>query len=171
MARSTLSLGMLWARAAWMALRNRGLAFGSPPPVFAAMLISLDSLLKIWPRFASIAPLKRLTFDHLLCPDIPGDIFQNTDCLTSKIQRTRRENRGRGEITKRYSSFYRCLCQSRLCHCGGTPFSSRCIQNAFAQSQRFRRRFDVFIDVDVLDGALKTHAQRRFQLHAFAVAL
>jgi len=27
-------------------------------------------LLKILPRFASIAPLKRLTFDHLLCPAI-----------------------------------------------------------------------------------------------------
>jgi hypothetical protein len=27
-------------------------------------------LLKILPRFASIAPLKRLTFDHLLCPDM-----------------------------------------------------------------------------------------------------
>src|SRR5437588_2214573 len=170
-ARSMLSFGMLCSRADWMALRRRGFPSGSPPPVFAAMVISLENLLKIWPRFASIAPLKRLTFDHLLCPDISGDIFQNTDCLTSKIQRTRRENRERGEITKRYSSFYRCLCQSRLCHCGGTPFSSRCIQNAFAQSQRFRRRLDVFIHVDVLDRALKAHAQRRFQLHAFAVAL
>src|SRR5205823_7671952 len=69
-ARSMLSLGMLWARAASMALRRRGLPFGSPPPLFAAMVISLDNLLKILPRFASIAPLKRLTFDHLLCPAI-----------------------------------------------------------------------------------------------------
>src|SRR6187551_3751256 len=65
-----LSLGMLWARAARMALRRRGLPFGSPPPLFAAIVISLENLLKILPRLASIAPLKRLTFDHLLCPAI-----------------------------------------------------------------------------------------------------
>src|SRR5438132_14389355 len=47
------------------------------------MLISFESLLKIFPRFASIAPLKRLTFDHLLCPAISG--FPDRDCLTSKI--------------------------------------------------------------------------------------
>jgi hypothetical protein len=33
-------------------------------------------LLKILPRFASIAPLNRLTFDHLLCPDIRADSVQ-----------------------------------------------------------------------------------------------
>src|SRR5213593_3039009 len=71
-----LSFGMLCARAAWIALRRRGLPFGSPPPVFAAMVTSFDNLLKILPRFASIAPLNRLTFDHLLCPDIRGDFVQ-----------------------------------------------------------------------------------------------
>src|SRR6516164_11335628 len=65
-----LSFGMLCVRAAWIALRRRGFALASPPPVFAAIVISFDNLLKIFPRFASIAPLKRLTFDHLLCPDI-----------------------------------------------------------------------------------------------------
>src|SRR6516165_10716642 len=70
MARSILSLGMLCALAARMALRRRGLALGSPPPAFGASVISLDNLLKILPRLASIAPLKRLTFDHLLCPAI-----------------------------------------------------------------------------------------------------
>src|SRR5215471_12687973 len=65
-----LSLGMLCALAAKMALRRRGLALGSPPPLFAAIVISFDNLLKILPRLASIAPLKRLTFDHLLCPAI-----------------------------------------------------------------------------------------------------
>src|SRR5262245_29238829 len=65
-----LSLGMLCPRAARIALRRRGLAFASPPPVFAARVISFDNLLKILPRLASIAPLKRLTFDHLLCPAI-----------------------------------------------------------------------------------------------------
>src|SRR6266550_9157590 len=74
-ARSILSLGMLWARAARIALRRRGLALGSPPAVFAARLISLDNLLKILPRFASIAPLNRLTFDHLLCPAIRAELF------------------------------------------------------------------------------------------------
>src|SRR5437868_1716258 len=69
-ARSMVSPGILAARAAIVALRNRGFPFGSPPPLFAAIEISLDSLLKIFPRFASIAPLKRLTLDHLLCPAI-----------------------------------------------------------------------------------------------------
>src|ERR1043166_8713598 len=59
-----------------MALRRRGLAVGSPPPLFAAMVISFDNLLKILPRFASIAPLNRLTFDHLLCPAIRADFVQ-----------------------------------------------------------------------------------------------
>jgi len=38
-------------------------------------VISLDNLLKILPRFASIAPLKRLTFDHLLCPAMDADLL------------------------------------------------------------------------------------------------
>src|SRR5437879_415304 len=58
-ARSMLSFGMLCARAAWIALRKRGFPLGSPPPVFAAMVLSFDSLLKIRPRLTSIAPLKR----------------------------------------------------------------------------------------------------------------
>jgi hypothetical protein len=42
------------------------------------MVISFDNLLKILPRFASIAPLKRLTFDHLLCPAMDADLlFRN----------------------------------------------------------------------------------------------
>ena len=44
--------------------------FGSPPPSLAAMVISLLSFEKIFPRLASIAPLKCLTFAHLLCPDM-----------------------------------------------------------------------------------------------------
>src|ERR1700726_4185303 len=86
---------MLCARADWMALRRRRLPFGSPPPVFAAMVISFDNLLKIWPRLASIAPLKRLTFDHLLCPAISG--FQ-----IKVAQRVRSQKHaatcGRGEL-------------------------------------------------------------------------
>src|SRR5213080_2196210 len=73
-ARSILSFGMLCARAAWIALRRRGFALGSPPPVLAAIVISFDNLLKTLPRFASIAPLNRLTFDHLLCPDMDAEL-------------------------------------------------------------------------------------------------
>src|SRR5207237_8615462 len=70
MARSMLSFGMLCARAERIALRRRAFASGSPPPVLAAMVISRESLLKSAPRFVSSAPLKRLTLDHLLCPDM-----------------------------------------------------------------------------------------------------
>src|SRR5436190_22511096 len=70
MARSMLSFGMLWARAERIALRSRALPLGSPPPVFAAIVISRESLLKSAPRLVSSAPLNRLTFDHLLCPDM-----------------------------------------------------------------------------------------------------
>src|ERR1700730_9817472 len=65
-----LSFGMLCARAERIALRRRAFAAGSPPPVLAAMVISRESLLKSAPRLVSSAPLKRLTLDHLLCPDM-----------------------------------------------------------------------------------------------------
>src|ERR1041385_5940053 len=51
-------------------MRSRGFIAGSAPASLAAMLISLLSLEKIFPRLASIAPLKCLTFAHLLCPAI-----------------------------------------------------------------------------------------------------
>src|SRR5579863_8625692 len=41
MAASTLSLGMLMARAFWMVRRNVGLDAGSEPPDFTAMVMSL----------------------------------------------------------------------------------------------------------------------------------
>jgi hypothetical protein len=43
------------------------------------MVISFDNLLKTLPRFASIAPLNRLTFDHLLCPAMDGDCYATAD--------------------------------------------------------------------------------------------
>src|SRR3954465_9853 len=67
-ARSIMSLGVLWARAETIALRSRALLAGSPPPVLAAIVISRANLLKSVARFVSIAPLKCLTLDHLLCP-------------------------------------------------------------------------------------------------------
>jgi len=48
---------MLSPRAVAMAWRRRGLKLGSPPPALVATVISLESLLKIFPRLASIAPL------------------------------------------------------------------------------------------------------------------
>src|ERR1044072_1672450 len=94
MARSILSFGMLCARAARMALRRRGLAFGSPPPVFAAIVISFDNLLKILPRLASIAPLKRLTFDHLLCPAIGVRSYLTMKTCEQYSPRERNDLRG-----------------------------------------------------------------------------
>src|SRR5262245_21190648 len=85
---------MLWARAAKMALRRRGLPFGSPPPVFAARVISFDNLLKILPRLASIAPLKRLTFDHLLCPAIGVRSYLNLKTCAQCSPREENDLRG-----------------------------------------------------------------------------
>src|SRR5262249_59719790 len=65
-----LSLGMLAARHFSKTIRRRGFMSGSPPANFAAMAISLLNFEKILPRLASIAPLKCLTFAHLLCPAI-----------------------------------------------------------------------------------------------------
>src|SRR5262245_16305348 len=107
-----LSFGILCARAAWIALRRRGLALGSPPPVFDAMVISFDNLLKILARLASIAPLNRLTFDHLLCPAIRADfvqlLFKTGESLnnTSPGECLARKN------YRRHSSARSRLCQS-----------------------------------------------------------
>src|SRR5256714_13555545 len=97
MARSMLSFGMLWARAERMALRRRALPFGSPPPVLAAIVISRESLLKSAPRLVSIAPLKRLTLDHLLCPDMRWEscAVAGQTCVLSRTGEPR-ENRYRG---------------------------------------------------------------------------
>src|SRR5262249_45806064 len=42
-----------------------------------------DNLLKTLPRLASIAPLKRLTFDHLLCPAIGLRSYLNLKLASS----------------------------------------------------------------------------------------
>src|SRR5437870_1249816 len=68
MARSIVSLGMLFAVALSHARRSRGFAFGSPPPRRAATVISLIRRVKILPRFASVAALRCLMFAHLLWP-------------------------------------------------------------------------------------------------------
>ena len=65
-----LSLGMLDARALIIAVRRRGFELGSPPPILAAIEISLINFVKSLPRFASAIPLACLMVAHLLCPDI-----------------------------------------------------------------------------------------------------
>src|SRR2546429_972350 len=69
-ARLMLSVGMFKAFAALMAVLNRGLPSGSPPPKRAAIVISLISFVKARPRFASIAPFLCLILCHFEWPDI-----------------------------------------------------------------------------------------------------
>src|SRR5215471_14970344 len=109
-----------------MALRRRGLPLGSPPPLFAAMEISFDNLLKILPRLASIAPLKRLTFDHLLCPAIGAELSKTETCeqcsprerndlrgekFTAPINRTKTWLVNRRSLGRRRSKINGRLCQ------------------------------------------------------------
>src|SRR6266571_1920923 len=70
MARLILSAGILTPLASWIALRNRGLPSASPPPIRAAMVISLMSFVNMRPRFASMAPFLCLMLCHLEWPDI-----------------------------------------------------------------------------------------------------
>src|SRR6476620_10796309 len=70
MARLMLSAGMFSALAAATAVRRRGLPSTSPPPLLAAMLISLIRRVKILPRLASSAPFLCLIVAHFEWPDI-----------------------------------------------------------------------------------------------------
>src|SRR5215475_8259466 len=71
MARSIVSFGMFAALASLTVLRRRGFWFGSPlPPVRAAIVSSLISLVKSFPRLASSAPFLCLIECHFECPDI-----------------------------------------------------------------------------------------------------
>src|SRR5215472_9598828 len=70
MARLMLSAGMFSLLAARIAVRRRGLLSGSPPPFFAAMLISLMRRVKILPRLASSAPFLCLIVAHFEWPDM-----------------------------------------------------------------------------------------------------
>src|SRR5262245_48939999 len=61
---------MLWARAANTAVRRRGFALTSPPPMRAETVSSLISFVKIFPRLASLAAFLCLMVLHLEWPDI-----------------------------------------------------------------------------------------------------
>src|SRR5277367_2868292 len=69
MARLMLSPGIFSALAAAMAVRSRGLPSGSPPDL-AAIVISLISWVKTFPRLASAAPFLCLIVAHFEWPDM-----------------------------------------------------------------------------------------------------
>src|SRR5215471_17923758 len=77
-ARLMLSVGILTALASVMAFLSRGLPSGSPPPIRAAIVISLMSFVKARPRFASIAPFLCLILCHLEWPDIDLSLNRQT---------------------------------------------------------------------------------------------
>src|SRR5712671_4880646 len=70
MARSMFSPGMFSFLPARMAARRRGLEFGSPPPMRAAMVISRITRVKTRPRLASVAAFLCLIVAHFGCPDM-----------------------------------------------------------------------------------------------------
>ena len=67
-ARLMVSAGIDSPLASLTALRSRGLPSMSPPPIRAATVISLISLVKSLPRLASSAPFFRLIVAHLEWP-------------------------------------------------------------------------------------------------------
>src|SRR5262245_39661250 len=70
MARSMLSDGMLFCRATVTAVRSRGLALTSPPPMRAATVISLMNFVNSLPRRASFWAFLCLIVLHLEWPDM-----------------------------------------------------------------------------------------------------
>src|SRR2546421_12485053 len=64
------SWGMFASLAISVAALRRMLALGSPPPFFAATVISRRIFEKSLPRWTSALPFLRLICDHRECPDI-----------------------------------------------------------------------------------------------------
>src|SRR5438132_12561100 len=89
MARSMLSAGMLFCRAVVTAVRSRGLALMSPPPMRAATVISLMNLVNCFPRRASLSAFLCLIELHLEWPDMARVRRLTTGRRSSKSQ-TRR---------------------------------------------------------------------------------
>src|SRR6266850_214020 len=69
-ARLMFSCGMFASFADSIAAFKRMLALGSPPPFFAATVISRRIFEKTLPRWTSVLPFLRLICDHRECPDI-----------------------------------------------------------------------------------------------------
>src|SRR5690242_7594286 len=85
------SPGMLTALAASIAVRSRGLPPGSPPPLRAATVISLITLVHDEARLASVMAFFRLICFHLLWPAM-------ADLLARRMMRTFRLGAGRRNI-------------------------------------------------------------------------
>src|SRR5215831_1320116 len=77
------SCGMFASLADSIAAFRRMLALGSPPPFFAATVISRRILEKSLPRWTSVLPFLRLIWDHRECPDIVLPSFVCQHCLES----------------------------------------------------------------------------------------
>src|SRR5579883_1034755 len=105
MARSTVSFGMLAARAASTAARRRGLAAGSGRPVRAAVVNSRMILVKTLARFLSCASFRYMMFLNWECPAIvlrgSGELAQ---IYRSSIQRVYRSSIQRARVATQYGS-------------------------------------------------------------------
>src|SRR5260370_33661003 len=115
-----------------------------------------------------MAPFKRLPFAPLVCPAISG--FPDRDCLTSKIPRARRELR----TWRNYQAVLKPSRSSLSIQLSGPirgPFPGRGVEDVLTKAQRFRGRFDVLIDLDVLERAFHAQSERCFQLNALTFAL
>src|SRR5437667_12764581 len=93
MARLMLSAGMFSSLASDTAFLSLGLPSTSPPPIRAAIVISLMSLVNMRPRLASMAPFLCLMLCHLEWPDIDYSLI----CAVFRLQfSTDLEGRGTG---------------------------------------------------------------------------
>src|SRR4051812_46396940 len=136
-----------------MALRRRTFAAGSPPPSFAAIVISLASLLKSAPRFASRAPLVRLIFDHLLCPDMGRNSDYSAAAANLCMPRISRSGAPRTRTLSRRATEDLWNRKGRELSIGGAAtlprlravpraFPGRRAEQTLAQTERFRCRLD-----------------------------
>ena len=67
---SILSAGIFASFAICTAILNLKFISISPPPIFAATMISFDNFVNNLPLLASVAAFLCLIVDHLECPDI-----------------------------------------------------------------------------------------------------
>ena len=65
---SIVSFAMFAAFALSIASLSLGLKSTFPPPIFAAIIISLPNLVKAFPLILSCRPFRCFIFTHLLCP-------------------------------------------------------------------------------------------------------
>src|SRR3954466_8988727 len=85
---------MFASLASSIALRNRGLPSGLPPPVRAAIVISRMIRVKTFPRLESISPFLCLIPAQRECPDMVN-LFSSALILTdSEINEKRRGSGG-----------------------------------------------------------------------------